>query len=262
MCTLTIRFDPDARIPVVVAANRDELYRRVSSPPSVIPGNPPVFAPRDEEAGGTWLGVNKHGLFVSITNVWISDGKTKHQGEPGTRSRGLLTLDVLRCESVEEAATTVRRLMKRDFYQYFNLAVASPTDGVVLSHAGSLRQYPMSPGVTTLLNTPYRPHVDRSRVLPGGNQGDTLPPYPPGNTGETASKDSWLQHVTSYLSQHPETCKHGKIYGTRCSHIVVISRAGDHRFWYADGPPCQTQFQDMSADLRTIVPSVRTFTTS
>lgn len=239
MCTLTIRFDPDAETPVVVAANRDELYRRASLPPSVITGRPAVFAPRDREAGGTWLGVNENGLFASITNVWIQHGKSRYQGEPGTRSRGLLTLDVLRCIDLQEAATTIRRLLHQDTYQFFNLAVVSPTGGAVFTHTGALKQYPISPGVTTVLNAPYDPRRDR---------GDSLPPYEPGGISRSKSKDSWLKEVRAYLSQHPEICKHGKTYGTRCSHIVTISQRGDHRFWYSDGHPCQTEFQDMSGD--------------
>ncbi|PSP47352.1 hypothetical protein BRC60_08635 [Halobacteriales archaeon QH_1_68_42] len=56
MCTLVFAWQvfPDA--PVVAAANRDELLDRPSEPPSVIEEEPGVVAPRDAEAGGTWIG--------------------------------------------------------------------------------------------------------------------------------------------------------------------------------------------------------------
>ena len=68
VCTLVFAWQvfPDA--PVVAAANRDELLDRPSEPPSVIEEEPGVVAPRDAEAGGTWIGYNEHGVLVAITN--------------------------------------------------------------------------------------------------------------------------------------------------------------------------------------------------
>ncbi|MFQ6674848.1 MAG: NRDE family protein [Fidelibacterota bacterium] len=249
MCTLTIRFDPGASAPVAVAANRDELYRRPSSPPAVIKENPAVFAPRDREAGGTWLGVNEHSIFASITNVWIRQGRKRYSGDPGGRSRGLLTLDALSCRTVEEAAHTVEESVSRDTYQFFNLAVVSPTAGIIFTYTGSLKGYPMHPGVTTILNSPYDPHVDRT---------DALPPYPSETGVGPEPRDAWLQQVTTYLSQHPDICRHGRFYGTRCSHIVTLSSDKSPRFWYADGPPCQSEFHDMSPAMEPLYAAVHT----
>jgi len=55
------------------------------NPPTVRDWEPDVVAPVDEEAGGTWIGYNEHGVFVAITNRWV-DGSFG-----GERSRGLLS---------------------------------------------------------------------------------------------------------------------------------------------------------------------------
>src|SRR5262249_44693381 len=91
---------------------------RPSSPPLVWSGAPPgssnVFgartasrflAPRDERAGGTWLGLNEHGLFVGLTNQAGSPPDPARQsprGHPAPRSRGLLVADALAFASAEE----------------------------------------------------------------------------------------------------------------------------------------------------------------
>src|SRR6266542_1841340 len=66
VCTLIAAFQQHALFPVIVAANRDELYARASSGPRAWERG--FFAPRDEAAGGTWLGVTSSGAFVGVTN--------------------------------------------------------------------------------------------------------------------------------------------------------------------------------------------------
>ncbi len=84
-------------MPLLVAANRDEHFDRPSAPPAEIAGAPRVVAGRDLRVGGTWLGVNEHGLLVGILN--------RRQNEPAInanscRSRGLLCMDLLQLSSV------------------------------------------------------------------------------------------------------------------------------------------------------------------
>ena len=67
MCTLVAGFAPASPLPLWVAANRDELLARPASAPRRWP-NEPFWAPRDEVAGGSWLGLTRAGLFVGVTN--------------------------------------------------------------------------------------------------------------------------------------------------------------------------------------------------
>src|SRR2546427_798527 len=45
--------------------NRDESAMRPADPPAVLDGTPIIVAPRDRQAGGTWLGASGTGLDVA-----------------------------------------------------------------------------------------------------------------------------------------------------------------------------------------------------
>ena len=51
-----------------IIANRDEYHDRPTLKMHWW-SNKPILAGKDEEAGGTWLGVNKEGRFGAITNL-------------------------------------------------------------------------------------------------------------------------------------------------------------------------------------------------
>ena len=65
MCLLALLFRvmPDA--PVIAGANREERTRG-GDPPRVLDGR--VLAGTDPVAGGTWFGVNEHGVLIAVTN--------------------------------------------------------------------------------------------------------------------------------------------------------------------------------------------------
>src|SRR5690349_8113988 len=90
MCTLIAAVRQFPGFPLVIAANRDEFLGRPSTPPRLWSGEAPFLAPRDEQAGGTWLGLTPTGMFVGVTNRFgvPKDGKRS--------SRGMLVVDALR----------------------------------------------------------------------------------------------------------------------------------------------------------------------
>jgi uncharacterized protein with NRDE domain len=90
MCLLVIAYRVHPRLPIVIAANRDELYARRSEALHLWPDEPEICAGRDLVQGGTWLGLTRHGRFAALTNF--------RQGPPheGSRSRGQVVLDWLR----------------------------------------------------------------------------------------------------------------------------------------------------------------------
>src|SRR5580700_3122857 len=88
MCLLVVvsRLDPGA--PLVVGANRDEQLARPAVAMTVLrAAHPRILGGRDEEAGGTWLAVNEHGVVAGLTNRPSPDGR-----DPAKRSRGELPL--------------------------------------------------------------------------------------------------------------------------------------------------------------------------
>ncbi|MDD5444292.1 MAG: NRDE family protein, partial [Pseudomonas fluorescens] len=84
MCLIVFAWRPGHAQPLIVAANRDEFYARPSLPLGQWPDAPDIYAGRDQEAGGTWLGVNADGRFAALTNI-----RDPHQ-PPARKSRGEL----------------------------------------------------------------------------------------------------------------------------------------------------------------------------
>ena len=105
MCTLVVATHVFAGHPVVVVANRDEQLERASSPPRVWPAG--FLAPRDDVAGGTWLGVNRAGVFVGITNRYLGPGDSTR------RSRGALVTEALALGSARAIHEALARVPPR-----------------------------------------------------------------------------------------------------------------------------------------------------
>ncbi|MGC1332265.1 NRDE family protein [Pseudomonas sp.] len=82
MCLIVFAWRPGHAVPLILAANRDEFYARPSQPLAHWPEAEGVYAGRDLEAGGTWLGLGPNGRFAALTNI-------RDPGQPlGRRSRG------------------------------------------------------------------------------------------------------------------------------------------------------------------------------
>ena len=132
MCTLVILRRPDHDWPLIIAANRDEMVDRPWQPPARHwPDRPDVLAGLDELAGGTWLGLNDHGVVAAILNRRGSLGP-----EDDKRSRGELVLEALDHAEAEAAATALMHLDPRA-YRTFNLVVADADNCYWLRNRGA-----------------------------------------------------------------------------------------------------------------------------
>src|SRR5262249_24728326 len=118
MCLLALFFRAVEDAPVVVGANREEMYARGGEPPRILEGPCPALAGVDPIAGGTWLGVNAHGVIVAVTNRV----KTTLPHQP--RSRGLLTRELLACPTAAAAADMASRELGKNLYAGCNLVCA------------------------------------------------------------------------------------------------------------------------------------------
>ena len=66
MCLIVFAWKSHADLPLVVAANRDELHARATEPAAFWEDLPQVCAGRDLVAGGTWLGITRGGRFAAV----------------------------------------------------------------------------------------------------------------------------------------------------------------------------------------------------
>jgi uncharacterized protein with NRDE domain len=247
MCTLVVAWQVFTDHPVVVAANRDEALDRPSEPPAVIGEDPGVIAPRDADAGGTWIGYNEHGTFVAITNRWTDADLV------GERSRGLLVHDALDCESAEEAARLAEGAVETDEYEGFNLLVADANAAVLCEWAGGLRVGNLDPGVHVVMNVgaigrvtipASWPERGEQQAANGRRVRETLQPEP----GEHARE--WRDRAADVLGDHDYgVCVHHEEFdfGTRSSSLVTIDADSSSDYRYADGPPCRTEFEPVES---------------
>ncbi len=114
MCLILFACQQHVDYPLIVIANRDEYYARPTHSAHWW-NDADVFAGRDLEAGGTWLGVHRNGRFAAVTNV-----REPGSMRGGKRSRGELTRDFLAGDS--DAETYLEQLAPQDRdYAGFNL---------------------------------------------------------------------------------------------------------------------------------------------
>jgi uncharacterized protein with NRDE domain len=236
VCTLVLAWKVFDGTPIAAAANRDEALDRSSRPPGVIDDDPRVVAPQDEEAGGTWIGYNDAGLFVAITN--------RRSDREGERSRGLLVRDALGCESASDALALVRTELADREYAGFNLVIADATEAHLLEWDGVLRTTHFDPGVHVVVNEGH------DRAAPKANRiREAIRPSLDSNSASSeaaanAEVEAWFDRAKEVLRDHDlGACVHGEGFGTRSSSLIAIDTAGEGRYWFADGKPCETGYE-------------------
>ncbi|AEH37901.1 NRDE family protein [Halopiger xanaduensis] len=243
MCTLTLAWQVFEDAPVAVAANRDEAVDRDSRPPDVYREEPLIVAPRDAEAGGTWIGYNEFGVFAGITNRW-TDAELA-----GERSRGLLVADVLEARSAAEAASIVADATAADEYDGFNLVVADADDAYCFQWDGDLVRTDFEPGVHVVVNVAVDGEVDipsfrtDAARAQAENARTVRRELSVADGGESVS--DWLERAGSVLGDHDYgVCIHGDGFGTRSSSLIALRDGGsESQYAFADGPPCQTAYE-------------------
>ena len=249
MCTVVIHRDPKAPWPVVLAANRDEMSGRPWRPPARHwEDHPHVIAGIDEEAGGTWMGVNDDGLLAAILNRPGSLGPA-----PDKRSRGELPLEALSHAEAREAAEALSHLDGRA-YRSFNLLVADAREGFWLKSKGDTSRVEMMPvpeGVSMLaandLNSKLSDRI--SRYLPLFR--DAPRPDP-----DTSDWSRWQELIASRETDgdigergamNVGTGRDG--FMTVCSSLVALpgpERFGEKPRWlFAPGSPDMAAFEEI-----------------
>jgi uncharacterized protein with NRDE domain len=175
MCTLIVLHRCVPGKPLVVAANRDEFYARPAEGPAIRQsGSGRILAPRDLEAGGSWVGLSERGVFAGLTNlrpiagaqarpslggsndvaIGIAGGREVRKANT-LRSRGEIVMAALEARTAEEAAESLPRMLSRleeGAYNPFQLCVADARTAALLVYRETPTIFALEPGLHVVGN--------------------------------------------------------------------------------------------------------------
>ena len=242
MCTTVILRRPGHDWPLLIAANRDEMQGRPWRPPARHwADRPEVVAGRDDTAGGTWQGINDHGLAAMVMNRPGALGPAD-----GYRSRGEIPLEALDHAEARAAAEALIHLSP-SAYRPFNLVVADAREAFWLRMDGTATRVAALPeglGMITahdLNDTASSPRIRRFLPLFRG----AAPPDP--------DRDDWTDWERLLARTDFENDPRDAMciatddgFGTVSSSLIALpapDRIGVPPIWrFAAGPPGKTAF--------------------
>ncbi|MFC5743150.1 NRDE family protein [Dyella tabacisoli] len=228
MCLIAFAWNAHPRWRLLLAGNRDEFHARPSAPLASW-SDAPIYAGRDLEAGGTWLGVDDNGRCSVVTNV--RDPRDPQLG----RSRGLLALDYLK--GAASAEIHARQLLATAAaYRPFNLLTFDATDAFYLGNRPEPRAQWITPGVHGLSNADFNTPWPKTRALMQRLQawldaagGDDLAPLFEALADEHVAADAELPDTGIGLERErwlSSAFIRGEYYGTRASTVVALDHDG------------------------------------
>jgi uncharacterized protein with NRDE domain len=242
--------------PLVVAANRDEMYARPTRPPEVLVDAPRIAGGVDELSGGTWLAVRADGRFVAVTNQ-----RALAPPVAAARSRGLIVRDLALADDPDSVIADLDATM----YASMNLAWGSVA-GVSLAYSrrdtGTIEVDRLGPGIHVLCNdrlgAPGFPRAERFQA--GLEAAVAAEPGWPAIApriqrllaDHTRSEPTVRTHLPPEIERElTAICIHTPAYGTRSSSIVAFGPSGGVlSYLHADGPPDATPYLDRTELLR------------
>jgi uncharacterized protein with NRDE domain len=231
MCLLLFAYNthPDSRL--ILAANRDEFHRRPTAAAQWWSDAPDIFAGRDLEKSGTWMGVNKNGKFAALTNF-----RDPTQRKANAPSRGLLVSDYLRGQ-LSPAEYLVQLSEHADQYEAFNLFLGDKKSLWFFSSRDKIAQE-LKTGVYGLSNAtldepwPKVTHGKQglTKILAKNiNQNNLFSLladrtiYHDDHLPQTGVPLEWERRLSATFIVLPE-------YGTRCSTLLLIGKDGRMEF--------------------------------
>jgi len=236
---------------MLIAANRDEMAGRPWSPPGRHwPDHPGVTAGRDEEAGGTWLGVNDAGVVAAVLNRVGSLGPAG-----GKRTRGDLPLIALEHQNARDAAEAITTLPGRDF-RAFNMVIADASgafwlrwtdrDGATAPEIGRIPEGLHMLTAHDLDDSAASPRVARHLPL------FRAAPVPDPESGDWAGWEARLADP----SRDSSATESGSLliedrggFGTVSSSLIGLASATRRTIWrFAAGRPDKVSFRPVALD--------------
>lgn len=248
MGILAIQYQNASDSPLLVAFNREERSSRLSFPPRIQSGRPRVVCGIDRKAGGTWAGVNQHGLFAAVINC------PKRIVPYDPRSRGLLCKELLSCKTAEEAIERAYRELSTGCYAGGNFLAVDRTSGGVVYGGDELDVERIRPGLHVLsenrMDEYHDPRQEFVRRLLTLQRID--------------SAVTFLAVASKTFSKKPdETGKRGVViskseFGTVSSMLLSLTEKTQKSIMhFANGVPGEKAYEDTSALLRQVLSTDR-----
>lgn len=241
MCTLLLFHKVFKNAPLTLLSNRDEMNDRPFSPPALLSDMPRVFGPKDDAAGGTWLGINEWGLLVALTNHY---GTLTMNRASSLCSRGYVVSEALRHKTAREAAKLVELLSPA--CKYFTILAADINEAIVVDHAGpeGALTYNLEPGHHVVTNSRFLDPQDKKAERALAAMKTAAGKGPPGiETCRALLGDHQKEPgQLSPLCIHP---KQDSKFQTVSSSVIELGPGGKtQKFLFAPGPPCVTEFRE------------------
>lgn len=246
MCTFIMLYKLLQDYPVIALHNRYLGLDTKEEPPRSWGGG--VYAPYDVESKGTWIGINRDGLLMAITNQ-----ETQIIAKPG-RSRGLLAVDVLRkCSSSTDARDYLNDGNIRDQYRTGNFVVADSDNAYhvlwdAITITREIKPGPYALGVIT--KYPGLEITGRAREVWPSSESRQLRAY----RLLSQFKPSGIDDAISKLMDVSKDHEYGKTVGSICWHSdkfrqtsSTIMAPGAHpRALYCAGNHCENEYVSQS----------------
>lgn len=207
MCVVAFAWQAHPEWHLIAVGNRDEYHARSSAPLSRWEDQTGIMAGRDLVSGGSWMGVSAAGRFAVVTNIRNSEGP-----DPDKCSRGALVADWLADGALPDDGQR---------FNPFNLLVSNQDAALLLSNRPVHMLRKLGSGIHGLSNAIPDEHWPRKDRL-------------------MLAMNSWMADMPDRLDallnalgdetlpdreSHPIFIRN-PVYGTRCSTVVAVNRAG------------------------------------
>jgi uncharacterized protein with NRDE domain len=233
MCSIILRLTAEG---TYLAANRDELIHRPWEPPGAHwPDHPGIIAGLDKTAGGTWMGLNAHGVMAAILNRHGSLGPA-----PGKLSRGELPLLALEYSTAAAAAAAIANI-DASAYRSFNLIIADATAAFFCAGLEHGQPHITELGHGTTMITAGEPN-DRSIPRIARH----LPKF------QAAAFEDWK---TLLADNTPPLASALNIpatngFATVSAAVMALPKTGTPAWEFCPGPPDQSKFEPVNLATR------------
>lgn len=238
MCLVALAIDHNRRFPLVVAANRDEYFRRPAArlawwTPET--GGPAILSGRDLDSGGTWMGLTAEGRLALVTNIrdpGRMDGNAPSRGRivpdwlsgrertdrfwmrtalSGYNGFNLVAFDFRQGESFWAANSgNFPMRLERGIHGLSNAALDTPWPKVEALKSRMQQALDVSSSVDTLSMQLFAALADRTEA---GD--DELP--------ETGVPQEVERRLSAAFIRTPDGG-----YGTRCSTLIITEKVNRH----------------------------------